>query len=273
MNVQLVTVVGASTDVLPHMLSHYYEQGVHSQLVHIHAAHRDDPLIERVKDIADSHGAEIASITVAPWSESINPILYKLSRGTAREAWFVLADSDELQRYPDGLVEALRFCDRRGYTFLEGCFVDRIAENGLLMKVEPGENIWKQFPLGACISGPLLGAVINKVVAAKGSVHVGWGQHHGLSGVRCPASELYIPVHHFKWIDGLIERLQDRIKIYNLLGEALGVESERFISYYGKDRCIRLDDPRFLVAPCAPDYPHWERLREWRIASSFFQVF
>jgi hypothetical protein len=273
MNVHLVTVVGSYIDVLPHMLGHYKQLGVQSLIIHLHTSSCHDELIEKARSIVKMYDTDLASITVIPWSENINPLLYRMSQMKAPTDWFVLADQDELQRYPDTLFDALRYCEEKGYDYLEGAFVDRLSADGTLRPVTADESIWEQFPLGGCISGAVLGAVINKVVAAKGHVRIARGQHHAYSGRRCPPSELYIPVHHFKWVEGLIARLKARVEIYKRLDEQLWMESARFIEYYERKHRIDLADTRLLVGSCSPEYEHWETIRQWRLASILFRTF
>jgi hypothetical protein len=271
MKINLVTVVGSSTETLERMLDHYQNLGITKLRIHINASSCEEELIDDVRGAAARHSADIESVNVIPWSESINPLLHALTRADAPDEWFVLADVDELQVYPDALSEILKYCDQRGYDYVEGCFVDRVAADGTLKPAEPGKDLWTQFPLGGCLSGPLLGAVINKVVAARGHVRVGRGQHHAHSGTGCPVSEFYIPVHHFKWTSGLPVRLEARSQLYKKLGEKLWQESDRFLAHYSAERRIRVEDERFLFGLCTPDYPFWDRLRQWRIASYFFR--
>jgi hypothetical protein len=271
MKINLVTVVGTSIETLDQMLSHYQNLGITTIRIHINANSCEDELVDDVRRLAGRWGAEIASVNVIPWSESINPLLYTLSRTETPDEWFILADADEFQVYPDALGEILKYCNERGYDFVEGCFVDRVAADGSLTAIVQGEDLWSQFPLGGCLSGPLLGAVINKVVAARGHVRVGRGQHHAHSGIGCPVSEFYIPVHHFKWTSGLPARLETRSQIYKLLGEKVWQESDRFLAYFSAEKRIRIEDERFLFGLCNPEYPFWNRLRQWRVASYFFR--
>src|ERR1700678_2825071 len=129
MKINLVTVVGAYTETLEQMLRHYRDLGITSLSVHINADSLDDELVARVRKLSSSLEADIASVNVVPWSEAINPILYAMTRSEAPEEWFVLADADEFQVYPDALSDVLDYCNRSGYDFVEGCFVDRIASN------------------------------------------------------------------------------------------------------------------------------------------------
>jgi hypothetical protein len=268
--VHLVTVVGSYAGILPHMLRHYSGLGVNSFIVHTHAESLDDPVIEEIDQIVDTFGAKVASVNVFPWSATFNQILYRLDRPQRPTDWFILADQDELQFYRDGLFELLDYCDRSGYSYVEGAFVDRLAADGRLGIVRANGSIWSQFPLGAFLTGPLLGASVNKIVAVKGNVAVGYGQHQARGSEGCPVAEHYIPVHHFKWVDGLIDRLQHRIRTRQMLEEEVWHESDRFLSYYQRHGRIETDDPRFLVSECGEDYPHWDKIKEWRTAARFF---
>lgn len=273
MNLHLVTVAGVSSPTFAQMLQHYRNQGIESIHVNIHANEIDERRITEIQKIASESGAISIKTTVTPWSQIINPLLYRLSRVEYPKDWFVLADSDEFQVYPDDLKNILQYCDQKGFDYVEGCFIDRLALDGKLQAVKPCQSLWDQFPLGAFLSGPLLGAVVNKVVAARGSVRIGPGQHHAYSGVPCPATDLYIPVHHFKWTEGLLERLHPRIAAYKALREAAWIESDAFIQYYERKGRIDTDDERFLVGTCSPEYQYWNLIRQWKAASFYFRRF
>jgi hypothetical protein len=100
------------------------------------------------------------------------------------------------------------------------------------------------------------------VVAAKGPVPLKKGQHHAYSGRACPARQCYIPVHHFKWTGKALERLAARAIALRRCGAPQWTESARFIEYCrAHDGRIAVADPRLLIAECAPDYPHWETIK------------
>jgi hypothetical protein len=252
------------------MIAHYRSLGVRDCIIHAQTQAGSNTIAKDICRIASAYGAEVASNKVQPWLPAYNTAQYTLSRAEAPNDWFILADQDELQVYPDDLMDVIKFCDRKGYDFIEGCLVDRFSESGVLASVKSGSTVWEQFPLGSILSARVLGAVVNKVVAAKGHVKIGPGQHHAHSGIGCPPSELYIPVHHFKWVEGLLSRLRSRIES---LPEGLYTrECSRFLSYYGEEGRIRLDDPDLLVSKCGPEYPHWKVLRDWRVAAAYFSA-
>ncbi len=190
MNVHLVTVVGGYVDVLLHMLAHYRGLGIESSFVHVHLNDPGDPVLEHVTQITREFGCGIASIAIGEWVHNTNRDLYKQTLQSMPDDWFLIADQDELQVYPRDLISILEHCDRRGYEYIEGCFLDRFARDGSFPAVVPNQSIWSQFPMAGLISAPVLHANPNKIVAAKGRVRLGPGQHFALSGHGCPSEEL-----------------------------------------------------------------------------------
>jgi hypothetical protein len=268
MQVHLTTVIGSYIKVLPHMLAHYRELGLSSFLVNVHLSDPQDPVLEMAKQVTTKFGCGIASVTVGDWQrEQVG--IYARSRQRYLNDWYVLADQDELQVYPHNLLDIIKECDSKGYDFIWGCFVDRIGANGMFPDVEYDRSIWRQFPLAGFICFPMLGAYPRKVVAAKGHVTLGVGQHLAFSGRACPIEEYFIQVHHFKWVKNLVDRLARRAEILKRSNYPHWVESQRFVDYYEK-HCGRIDisDPRFRIAECDRNYKHWEEIT--RIAT-FFQ--
>jgi Glycosyl transferase family 2 len=260
--VHLVTVVGGYAGVLPHMLAHYRALGVRSFIVHVHAASDTDPVLHQVEQITREFGCGIASVTVGEWLHNTNRTLYRQAMQSRPNDWFLIADQDELQIYPRDLNALLAHSERRGCDYIEGCFLDRFARDGSFPEVLPNESIWHQFPLAGFVSAPVLEANPNKIVVARGFVELGPGQHYAFSGRGCPPEELYIPVHHFKWVSGVLDRLAHRTEFRRQRNDRYWQESQRFV-----DHCRahggRLDiaEPSFYLAEALPDYPHWREVK------------
>jgi len=247
------------------MLAHYRELGVLSFFVNAHLSHPEDAALEEVKEVTNKFGCGIYSITVGEWQRQQVEI-YAKSRQRYPNDWFILADQDELQVYPYELFGIIEECDRKGYDYITGVLVDRIGADGSFPEVEYDRPIWSQFPLGGLISYPMLGADPRKVVAAKGFVPLGVGQHVARGGRGCPIEMYFIQVHHFKWVKGLAHRLSKRAEMLRKSNVSHWVESQRFVSYfeehYGK---IDIADSRFRIVECDRNYKHWDYVRQMAI--------
>ena len=255
--------MGANAVLLPHTLAHYASLGFDSLIVNVHLTSYDDPLLPRVRAIAQEFGAEIGSIYIGKWLKSVNTFLYGQTLCERPNDWFVLADVDEFQIYPEDIRTFFSKMDEAKFDFVEGCVIDRIARDGSLPAVAADRAIWEQFPLAGMITFPILKANILKVVAAKGYVRLAWGQHSALSGRGCPREQQYIQVHHFKWWSGLTDRLEERVEFFKQHGVSIWDESQRFIDYCRQhDGKIDVSDPELFVAESGTEYTLWPNVKE-----------
>jgi hypothetical protein len=261
-NVHLVTVAGSHVDILPHMLEHYRGLGIESFFVNVHLSSEADPVYERIREITRQFGCGIAAVQVGDW-QSLQQGMYALQRERYPDDWFVLADQDELQFYPGAIAEIVEDCAARGWDYIRGCFVDRVAADGSFPEPGSGVPIRERYPLGGFVSNPVLGADPRKVVAVKGNLPVGKGQHHAGLGRACPSREYFIPVHHFKWTGGIDKRLAARLALFQKQGVPHWDESARFVDYYARSGGrLNLRDPHLYLAPAEPEYRHWETLKK-----------
>lgn len=257
MPIHLVSLVGGHIDLLPFMLEHYREQGVESFYPNVHMNHPADPILTDVRKVTDRFGCEVGDLVIGEWELLQEEAIVSTMRKHPDD-WWVLADQDELQMYPDSLASMLAYCDRKGYDCVTGSFVDRISGDGGFPALDQTRPIGEQFPLGGIVSYSILGAEPRKVIAAKGRVKVTKGQHFATNCNVCPAEEFFIEIHHYKWTAGVVERLRNRAVNNRALNLPYWIESERFVKYVdANDGRINLFDPRLLIAPCAPRYPHW----------------
>lgn len=267
MRIHLVTVVGVNVVILPHMLKHYAALGFDSMRLNVHLENYDDAILHCVREIAWEFKAEIASIFVGKWLLSVNPFLYGHTQRQNPADWFVLADVDELQVYPEDIHTFFERMERDGFDFVEGCVIDRIARDGGFPDVVKDKSIWEQFPLAGMITFPILKANILKVVAAKGFVKLAPGQHSALDGKGCPREQEYIPVHHFKWWNGLKQRLETRIALYQSYEQTIWRESQRFLDYYEQHNGkFDLADPKLFIAESTEEYALWPDVKQQVLA-------
>ncbi len=261
MKIHLITTVGGHVDVLPHMLEHYRSLGIESFFVNLHLKQEGERIREQVEAITREFGCGISSVAVGNW-QMVLAEAYLKPREMYPSDWFVLADQDELQVYPAPLADIFADCQGSGWDHVRGMFVDRLARDGGFPPVQ-SRSIWKQFPLGAFLSAKVLTADPRKVVAVRGPVPLKKGQHHAMEGRAAPSRQYYIPVHHFKWTEGIAQRLASRAAQLREQGYDQWQESALFLEYLrlagGR---VNLVDPNLYIGECVPEYPHWEAVKK-----------
>jgi hypothetical protein len=267
-NIHLVTVVGGYIPLLDCMLCHYRDMGIDSLLVNVQLETYGDELYREVQAVARRYKAEIASVFIGKWNQSLNPYLYRQTMEQAPRDWFVLADCDELQVYPNGLAETISAADQGVFDYIEGFLVDRVAIDGELRKIDSHQSLWEQFALAGLVTYPLLGGNCFKVAAAKGSTRVLAGQHYALRGRAWSRNVDWIAVHHFKWTEGLLERMRSRVRFYKSVGDDLWMESQRLVDYLEQNGGkIDVSDPRFVLHHSTERCPHEDKLKAFLLAN------
>lgn len=228
--VNLVTVVGHNTTLLPHMLKHYKDI-VDDIYIVVYRQHELDGILEEVVNL----GIKPYKVVTEPkfnWERVTE--LYNEVKQTKPDEWWVVSDDDEFHIYPKPLRELITECDENGWQFITGGFLDRIGERGEFPLVQTDTNIWETFPYVGFFRNPMSGACPNKVCVMQGSVNVTAGQHYvdlgdgkntwGYGSIfhpqRYPVGELnernilqngntFIQVHHFKWDSTVLKRLKE----------------------------------------------------------------
>jgi hypothetical protein len=228
--INLVTIVGHNTTLLPHMIKHY-ESIVDEIFVVVYRQSEDDGILEEVKKC----GIEPYMVVTEPkfhWEKVTE--LYNKVKQTKPNEWWVVSDDDEFHIYPIPLRTMIQRCEENGWTFITGGFLDRIGVNGEFPNISKDSDIWKEFPNVGFFRNPLSGACPNKVCVMKGSVNVTAGQHYvdlgdgkntwGYGSIfhpqRYPIGHInkkniledgsgFVQVHHFKWDSTVLDRLKE----------------------------------------------------------------
>ena len=270
----LVTVVGENTHILPHMLKHY-EDVIDKAYVAVYRQSDDDGILEEIEEL----GIEPFMVFTEPkynW-ERVTEI-YNTIKQTKPNDWWIVSDDDELQVYPEPIEDIIEKCERNGYEFVTGGFLDRIGIDGTFPKVTRETDIHKAFPLAGFFRYPLSKACPNKVTLMKGYQNVTPGQHYASfnDGTnswgtehrrRMPIEECFTQVHHCKWDSTCVERIKkvaDNKKDYSF-------SDEYKIMYDAiKKNNFKIDtnNLKFLVEDMKElsyieykDYPHWDTLK------------
>jgi hypothetical protein len=262
MAIHMTTVVGSHLTVFEHMLQHYKDMGIDSLLINVQLDQYESPLYCEIKAITRRFRAEIVNVFVGKWLQSVNPYLYWHTLSQAPDDWFILADSDELQTYPGEIHSLISELHSEGYDFLEGFVIDRVAKDGSFPPVRDDVSLWEQFPLAGVITLPIIQGNTMKVAAAKGKVRLSWGQHYSHTGRGCPRDRYFIPVHHFKWTEGLIDRMKARIDFYRSVSDGLWIESEKVLWHCANhEGRINVAEPSFMLRESGVTCPHEAELK------------
>jgi hypothetical protein len=273
--VNLVTVVGHNTTLLPHMLKHY-KNIVDKIYVVVYRQHELDGILEDVINL----GIKPFKIVTEPkfnWERVTE--LYNEVKSTKPNEWWVVSDDDEFHVYPKPIREMISECEENDWEFITGGFVDRIGENGTFPEVSSLTDVWSEFPLAGFFRYPMSGACPNKVCVMKGSVNVTPGQHYvdfgdgknswGKDNIkhskRYPIGrgEGLVQVHHFKWDSTVLERLKE----VSETKEDYTYWQEYLKMYKGIemfDWKIDINNPEFMFERMNTnnhwDYSKWDRL-------------
>jgi len=268
----LVTVVGENTHILPHMLKHY-EDVVDKQYVVVYRQSENDNILEEIEEL----GITPHRVVTEPkynWNRVTE--LYNETKRTKPNDWWIVSDDDELQVYPEPIKDIIETCERNGYDFVTGGFLDRIGIDGTFPIVDRDTNLHKAFPLAGFFRYPMSGACPNKVTLMKGYQDVTPGQHYaqfkdgnswGKSHPkRMPIEEVFTQVHHFKWDSTCIER----IKAVANINKRYAYSDEYELMYKairGKNWKIDIKNYEFLVEKLKEssyieymDYSNWNKL-------------
>ena len=268
----LVTVVGENTHILPNMLEHYKDI-VDKVYVAVYRQSENDNILNEVEGL----GIEPFMVfTEDKYNWNRVTEIYNIVKQTRPDDWWIVADDDELQVYPEPIEDIIETCERSGYDFVTGGFLDRIGIDGTFPKVTRETDLHRAFPLAGFFRYPMSGACPNKVTLMKGFVEVTSGQHyaqfedHNSWGTkhpkRMPIEQCFTQVHHFKWDSTCVERIKkvaDVNKEYAYSAEYL----KMYNSIKNSDWKIDIKNPEYLVEDLKElsyieynDYPHWNTL-------------
>lgn len=271
----LVTVVGRNTHLLPHMLKHY-EGKVDKVYVAVYRQDENDGVLEEVLDLGIK---PYLVITDEKYHWERVTEVYNFIKHTKPNDWWIVSDDDELQVYPYDLSDIIKECETRGYDFVTGGFLDRIGPDGIFPEVTRDSNIHKTFPLAGFFRYPLSHACPNKVTLMKGYQEVTSGQHYAkfkdgtnswgkAHPKRFPIEEVFTQVHHFKWDSTCIERIKEVAEV----DKPWAYSKEYWAMYHAIrvfDWKIDICNPEFKVEFLNNfsyidymDYSKWNKLRD-----------
>lgn len=240
--IRLVTVVGHGTNLLPHFIKHYSQ---YVDEIHIVAYITDNTPNLKTEILNVIHGYEnvVMCDVVRDRSFDWNKVtqIYNYTKSKYPNDWWVVADIDELQLYPNNDLKLLiSECEENGWDLVRGGFIDRVGIDGEFPEIQEDISLFEQFPNAGFFRYPLSNACPNKVCIMKGHVEITSGQHYAkIDGqttwkwqgwnhpLIAPYSTHSIQVHHFKWDKTCV----DRIKSVAEINEEYAYSNEYAIMY------------------------------------------
>ncbi|MFI5571313.1 glycosyltransferase family 2 protein [Streptomyces sp. NPDC051740] len=268
MAIRMVCMVGGDTSLLGPAIEHYRRLGVDRFHMVRHADSLDDPAVAASEEVMRRAGLAFSRVVVGPWHEHLNPAVIRETMSEHPDDWWVVADLDEFQLYPDGLTAVIAYCERNGYDFVQGAFLDRVASDGTLPEPDRSapEALWRQYGLAGLLTLRLLHARPTKVTLARGRTELSYGQHNSWSGRSVPPGDIYAQVHHFKWTGSACTRLARRAESYasgawEINNSVIIEESLAFLEHVdAHGGRIDVSDSSFGFLPCGEaytDYVNW----------------
>ena len=272
--IRLVTVIGHGVDLLPHFIKHY-QQYVDEINIGVYETELYPLLGNQVKEIVENYDnvkiVKVLNDRVFDWNKVTQ--LYNFIKNSHANDWWVVADIDEFQLYPnDSLRKVISDCDEHGWDVVRGGFIDRIGIDGTFPKIVSDKNIFEQFPATGFFRYPMSRANPNKVCVMKGYVELTSGQHYAKldgqttwkwQGWNHPIINPndYVQVHHFKWDETCIERIKQVVLVnqdyaysgeYKIMFDAL--RKSRFK--------INVTNTEFMFES-SDGYPEFKRYKQW----------
>lgn len=270
--INLITVTGHNTHLLPHMLNHY-KNIVDNVYIILYLTHKDDIVLNEIEELGITPYKVIIDKKFN-WKRVTE--LYNEVKNEKPDEWWIVADDDEFQVYPSSPTELIKECEENGWEFITGGFIDRIGPNGTLPTITRDSNVWEEFPLGGFFRYPISKACPNKVCLMKGKIKVTHGQHYvqlekgrntwGYEGLqhpkRYPVKKGFIQVHHFKWDSSVIKRLKEVSEVKE--DYSFWWEYKKMFDFLTKNSyIIDVDIPQFYIQSISnkyTDYKYWKRL-------------
>jgi hypothetical protein len=234
------------SELLSYFLRYYQRMGITHFFCGVHNG-TDNPLYGQIERLATEYPLEVfESFRDAPAGLSIGDAeiaaLRKIRTGWNPEEWHAIADLDEFVHFPKALdySQMSKRADASGYNAIQGTLYDRIAPDGRFPSVGPilDDTYPYRCDLTKCIGGNN-----SKIVLLKSHVEVLPGHHQCLGN----ALEGIAHVHHFKWINGVAERMLKRHRWYVESGISWAYESANLLKSLDESGRIPLTLPDLNV--------------------------
>ena len=214
MQINLITVIGYNLELTPQFLKHYENMVDNTYVIVYTTKDNKKSTLEKLEEL-DIKVYDCIVDESFNWYQVTK--IYNKVKQTKPNDWWVVADNDEFQVYPESIETIINKCETNGYEFVTGGFLDRVSVDGSLLKIEHDSDLHKLFPLGGYFRSPVSNSCPNKATVTKGYIEhtdgqhyvwvdgkTSWGKKHPK---RLPVEECFTQVHHFKWNSSVLDTL------------------------------------------------------------------
>ena len=272
--IRFFTVIGHGTNLLPHFINHY-QKYVDEINIAVYETELYPSLGDEVKQIIDNHDnvkiVKVIKDRIFDWEKVTQ--LYNFIKNKQPNDWWVVADIDEFQLYPeDNLKKLVSSCEEYGWDILRGGFIDRIGEDGKFPEIVDNIPIFEQFPVMGFFRYPMSKACPNKICVSKGYVEITSGQHYAKidghttwkwQGWNHPLinPHSFVQVHHFKWDKSCV----NRIKMVAEIKQDYAFSNEyttMFVNLKKSKFKIDVNNPDFMIEHSHGE-PEFRRYKQW----------
>ncbi|MFJ5309817.1 hypothetical protein [Streptomyces sp. NPDC088350] len=243
--------------MLTSFITHYRERvGVSDFYLGFHfTEHAPHSVRDELLSVCEELIGPPTLISQGPWHEEVHSQLRDHLRVRAGAGWHLIADSDEFHDYPVPVTDLIADAESVGSKVIGGLLFDRVAEDGAIRSWSVEEGLEKAYPLGGYLTPRLLGGNPGKIVAAHSSVRLALGSHRNLDA--SPINRPLVPVHHFKWREGVLPDLARRVSehttgAWHEVGPWIRNEAAKLLRHVeGRDGHIDVTDERLGFRPAA----------------------
>lgn len=220
---RVVTVIGHGIEILPHFLNHYKFADEINIVVYESNPSLDleNEIRSQIKFHKNVKIVDVIHGTAFDWNKVTD--LYNIVKSKYPDDWWIVADIDELQIYPNGdPFNVIKQCDKNGWKLVRGGFIDRVGIRGNFPIIESNKSIFAQFPMMGFFRYPLSNACPNKICIMKGDIELTPGQHYAMIDghttwkwqgwnhpLIAPYEKYSVQVHHFKWDSTCLDRIKE----------------------------------------------------------------
>ena len=237
--------VDYGNDMLNHFINHYKGLGIENFNLILNTNSDSKANLFEAIDILRLH--DLAPVHIDIGKSFIDAKLKAIEFFTddlPENSWIMYADSDELHAFQDNLPTMLDFCSQNALNVIKGRFVDRVHQTRTFAAISRTKNIWEQFPLTADIS-KLSGCCNKKVMLYKNNLKIKGEGFHGIANSTRDLVNFFPyfqEVHHFKWTQEVLKKLQHRITLQKDRGLKWWPESDAVLSHYRRHGKLNLEE-------------------------------